>query len=90
MSEFNHEEFLAKERQEWIDRGLDEIRERLRKRRCSDCDFWMKSSLCPKEHNVRGYSKGPSCDAFPCSKFKSCWQRRIVEEAEIIAKMLVS
>jgi len=90
MSDFDHEAYLAKCRQEWIDRGIDEIKKRLSHRRCGDCDFWMKSSLCPKEHNVRGYSKGPSCDAFPCDKFQPDWGRRIIEEAEVVVKMMES
>lgn len=28
---------------------------------CGDCDKWMKSKECPREHNVKGYSRGPSC-----------------------------
>lgn len=40
-------------------------------RRCGNCDFWMKSSLCPSERNINGMSRGPSGDGAPCSKFKS-------------------
>ena len=27
---------------------------------CGDCSHWMKSSECPREHNVKGMSRGPS------------------------------
>lgn len=37
--------------------------------RCGNCFHWMKSSQCPQERNVNGYSRGPSCDAHPCAKF---------------------
>ncbi len=37
---------------------------------CGDCDHWMKSSRCPKEHNVGGYSKGPSMSGMICGKFE--------------------
>lgn len=40
------------------------------RRRCGSCEHWMKSSVCPREHNVKGYSRGPSCDAYPCGKFQ--------------------
>ena len=39
-------------------------------KRCGDCDFWMKSSLCPEERNVNGWNKGPSMNGIPCSKFQ--------------------
>lgn len=37
--------------------------------RCGHCDHWMKKSDCPKEYNVNGYYRGPSCEGLPCSKF---------------------
>ena len=37
---------------------------------CGHCDFWMKSTSCPREYNVNGRQKGPSCGAFVCNKFK--------------------
>ena len=37
--------------------------------RCGDCSHWMKSSECPREHNVKGMSRGPSCDGMACDKF---------------------
>jgi hypothetical protein len=40
--------------------------------RCGDCDYWMKSRDCPREHNVNGYTRGPSCEGIPCPKFKEC------------------
>ncbi|NNU70405.1 hypothetical protein G9X67_34710 [Rhizobium sp. WYCCWR 11152] len=40
------------------------------RKRCGSCYFWMMSKQCPSEKNVGGMSRGPSMDAFPCSKFK--------------------
>lgn len=37
--------------------------------RCGDCYNWMKSTMCPKEHNIKGYSRGPSCDDYKCKDF---------------------
>lgn len=37
--------------------------------RCGDCDKWMKSRECPKEHNVKGWSRGPSSEAYICLEF---------------------
>lgn len=37
---------------------------------CGNCFFWMKSSLCPREHNVKGYSQGPSMSGLACKKFE--------------------
>ena len=39
------------------------------KPRCGNCNNWMKSSKCPKEVNVNGRSKGPSCEGFACPSF---------------------
>ncbi len=39
------------------------------KHRCGDCDNWMKSRQCPREHNVKGMSRGPSCNDYTCDKF---------------------
>lgn len=38
-------------------------------RRCGDCDLWMKSRDCPREHNVNGRNHGPSCADPICFKF---------------------
>ena len=38
--------------------------------KCGTCQHWMKSRICPKEHNVNGYSRGPSCNAVPCDQYK--------------------
>lgn len=40
------------------------------RKRCGGCHFWMKSRECPAEKNVNGMSRGPSCEGFPCQKFK--------------------
>lgn len=37
--------------------------------KCGNCDFWMKSRLCPAEHNVNGQTRGPSCSGIACQKF---------------------
>ena len=39
------------------------------KRRCGDCHKWMKSRECPRENNVKGISRGPSCNDFTCYQF---------------------
>lgn len=39
--------------------------------RCGECYWWMKSRDCPREHNVKGMSRGPTCDAAVCDKFKA-------------------
>lgn len=36
---------------------------------CGNCFFWMKSSACPREHNVNGRQTGPTMSDPPCSKF---------------------
>lgn len=37
--------------------------------RCGSCQHWMKSRICPREKNVNGYSRGPSCNDLPCDKY---------------------
>lgn len=37
--------------------------------RCGECDKWMKSRECPRERNVNGWYRGPSCDDAPCNQF---------------------
>lgn len=40
---------------------------------CGKCEWWMKSSDCPQERNVNGYSRGPSTSstlARSCAKFE--------------------
>lgn len=37
--------------------------------RCGSCHFWMKSRECPRERNVDGMSRGPSCEAPVCGTF---------------------
>jgi hypothetical protein len=38
---------------------------------CGDCDNWMKSKQCPKDHNIRGRNHGPSCNTpvLGCSSY---------------------
>jgi len=38
-------------------------------KRCGQCDHWMKSRECPREHNVKGFSRGPSSGDPICGKF---------------------
>lgn len=49
---------------------LAHLRENARQT-CGNCDKWMKSRECPREHNVNGRSRGPSCNALPCGQFVS-------------------
>lgn len=50
-------------------------------KRCGDCNNWMKSRQCPREKNVKGYSRGPSCDAAICASFEwSPLRRQYCEE----------
>lgn len=48
--------------------------------RCGGCEHWMKSIDCPRERNVGGMSRGPSCDAAVCSSF-SITKREIENRA---------
>jgi hypothetical protein len=50
---------------------LQKLRARIGKigTRCGDCDKWMKSCECPKEHNVNGQTTGPSSDEIKCNQF---------------------
>ena len=36
---------------------------------CGDCDKWMKSRECPREHNVNGQTRGPSAGTPTCGQF---------------------
>ena len=36
---------------------------------CGSCIFWMRKG-CPKEKNINGISRGPSCCSPPCEKFQ--------------------
>lgn len=47
---------------------LDVLRN-LSRRECGNCDKWMKSRECPREHNVKGMSRGPSCKGLACGSF---------------------
>lgn len=37
--------------------------------KCGECSKWMKSRECPREHNVKGMSRGPSSGDGACDKF---------------------
>lgn len=56
-------------------------------KRCGNCDKWNKSSLCPKEHNVKGYSRGPSSSAFPCNEFTPDFSFSIALEVQTMKKL---
>ena len=44
---------------------------------CGNCDSWMKSRVCPRERNINGLSRGPSCNHPKCEKFS---RKRASEE----------
>lgn len=44
---------------------------KIARKRCGNCDKWMKSRECPREHNVKGMSRGPSCEDMICGQFVS-------------------
>lgn len=49
--------------------------------RCGNCDFWMKSSSCPAEKNVKGRNVGPNMNAIGCNKFKvTAWVAELKQE----------
>lgn len=48
---------------------MAELAVAIAKVRCGDCDHWMKSRRCPREHNVNGRNKGPSCEGSICEQF---------------------
>ena len=54
------------------------------RRRCGNCEKWMKSRECPQERNVNGYSRGPSADspkAAGCDLFElKQWVRDLKDE----------
>jgi len=54
--------------------------------RCGNCFWWMKSSQCPREKNVNGYSQGPSNNSPACSKFKIT-DRVVALKAERLAEV---
>lgn len=61
------------------------------KPRCGNCYFWMKSRDCPREHNVKGISRGPSSGENPCPKYRITHQasgliRKRTDEAVVFAK----
>lgn len=56
--------------------------------RCGDCNKWMKSRECPREKNVNGRNRGPSCNDFKCSQFVEehhATKRRAELEADLAA-----
>ena len=60
--------------------------------KCGDCYNWMKSSMCPREHNVRGQTTGPSCNGARCESFvwdgpiRAALDKAIASNEEAIAK----
>lgn len=54
---------------------------------CGDCQLWMTRS-CPKEINVNGWNRGPSCATPRCDSFEeseSATRRREMLRKEIAA-----
>ena len=47
---------------------------------CGACDHWMKSSLCPRETNVKGHPSGPSMSGSPCKKFQLTEYVKVLKE----------
>lgn len=48
---------------------------------CGSCDKWMKSSECPREKNINGMSRGPSCKSPICGQFVwAASSLRLIEE----------
>lgn len=48
---------------------------------CGSCDKWMKSRECPREKNVNGMSRGPSCKSLTCGQFVwAASSLRLIEE----------
>lgn len=37
--------------------------------KCGNCNKWMKSSQCPREHNVNGMTRGPSSEEIACKQY---------------------
>jgi hypothetical protein len=67
------------------------IATRAHDKRCGNCIHWMKSRSCPRENNIDGMSRGPSCDDPVCSKFSITKtaienQKRCIHEAINFAK----
>jgi hypothetical protein len=48
---------------------IAELGAQIRKVTCGDCSRWMKSRECPRERNVNGWNRGPSCEDLPCGIF---------------------
>jgi hypothetical protein len=48
---------------------IAELGAQIRKVTCGDCSRWMKSRECPRERNVNGWNRGPSCEDVPCGIF---------------------
>lgn len=69
---------------EWSDQDLDKY---VRHKKCSNCIKWMKSSRCPREHNVREYSQGPSSSDLPCDKFVPDFSYGIALEVQTMRKL---
>lgn len=63
---------------------IRDLREVIRVARstCGSCTKWMKSRACPREKNVGGMSRGPSCADPVCSQFEmSAAAARNIESA---------
>ena len=50
------------------------------KKKCGNCEHWMKASQCPKETDVKGRPHGPSMNDAVCSQFKVTSEARQLKE----------
>ena len=58
-------------KQMWRDSKIAKVKKQIYEcgSTCGSCDQWMKSNMCPKEHNANGYNRGPSMNGIKCEKF---------------------
>ena len=57
-------------------------------RLCGNCQSWMKSRECPREHNVNGYKRGPSMNDAGCGQFTlqpHIWQLKLQRLRDAVA-----
>lgn len=81
---------------DWADRFSDHVHrlDRMRQLRvaiaeidtvCGGCEKWM-TRACPRETNVNGWNKGPSCKSLKCAEYEEkSWdaKRRTELQAEL-------
>jgi|TARA_R110000850_G_scaffold246304_1_gene371193 hypothetical protein len=68
-----------------------EIDRYVNSKRCSNCDLWMKSSLCPREKpgvgERSGYSVGPSAREHTCSSFVPNFDYDTALQVQVMKKL---